>query len=247
MLRELAWRRAGVVSSPMSLDDSGERVHVVSRPRTHNELAHYNRYRWAAANVSGRVLDAACGTGYGTRILSSRAIAVSGVDYHEAAIKVARETVPGTFVVGRLPDLPWPNEDFDAVVSFETIEHIADDVGFLREIRRVLVPGGKLLLSTPNREREGAEPNPWHVREYALAELRGLLFDSGFSEPEVFCQAVHSPDRFGRQLARVVARFPLLCAPNRFWDAPAHGRDLVVRWSGQPAVIWVLATNADGQ
>ena len=66
------------------------------------------------------------------------------------------------------------DNSFDFAVSFQVIEHIQDDKAFIREIHRVLKPGGKLFLSTPNRLMSLTR-NPWHIREYTAAELTNLV------------------------------------------------------------------------
>ena len=159
-----------------------ERLDVsATGPTTKEESEHLERYEWAASLVRGAVLDVACGTGYGARILARRA-AVSGVDRDPQAVGTTASRVEGDFLVSELPIIPFPDETFDFVVSFETIEHVDDDVGFVREIRRVLRPGGSLLISTPNEEvsaPDGVPINAWHAREYTLAGLIATLREGG--------------------------------------------------------------------
>jgi SAM-dependent methyltransferase len=226
------------------LERTGERVDVVGRPRTHTEQAHLNRYRWAAGQVMGDVLDAACGTGYGSRLLSRNA-RVFGLDANADAVALARERVPnGEFVIAELPTLPYSSERFNAVISFETIEHVQDDEGFLGEAARVLRRDGLLLLSTPNAavtSPSGHVVNPWHVREYRRNELLTLI-GRFFHSIEVFCQDLPPANLVQGQAHRLVARFPVLCRPGRWWDVLAHGRNDVVRWApaAPEPVFWVL-------
>lgn len=144
---------------------------------------HFYRYAWAATQVSGRrVLDVACGTGYGSAMLAAGgATAVTGVDRDLSAIDAAERTVLDRrcrFQVGDATALPFAAGSFDVVVSFETIEHIAEERAYLREMRRMVRPGGLFLVSTPNRVvmnpgrtiGDGSF-NPHHVREYDRAEF----------------------------------------------------------------------------
>jgi len=138
---------------------------------------HLARYRWAAAFASDRrVLDAACGTGYGSRILlAAGARQVVSMD-------LSREASGPTFARGDAARLPARDGAFDLYVSFETLEHVEDDRSLLREAKRVLAPGGVFLCSTPNRDflspgltLEDRPRNPYHVREYSIAEFEALL------------------------------------------------------------------------
>lgn len=219
--------------------------------RNHTELEHLERYRWAAARVSGAVLDAACGTGYGTAMLSQRA-KVIGVDHAAEAVAVAQRAAPtATVVQAKLPQLNFVDDSFDHVVSFETIEHVDRDREFIEEVRRVLKPRGSLLISTPN----GANPlgntldeNPWHQREYSLDEFQALLQNAGFTALEVYQQRVpnFSANPALTQVRRAVARFPALCRPGYWWDTIAHGSPYVEPWGGSATVFfWIVRASAD--
>jgi SAM-dependent methyltransferase len=226
-----------------------ERADPRDRSRlTHDEFEHLARYRWAAGLLSGDVLDAACGTGFGSAILAGGGARVVGIDRDGPAVAIARRRAPGArFEVAPIPPLPFGDAGFDGAVSFETLEHIADDAGFLSELHRVLRPGGRLLLSTPNRAMSSPNlprpPNPFHVREYLLPELLALIEATGFGDIAVHCQR---PER--RRLPEyaamaVVARLPRLCRPGRWWDDLAHGTGAVTPWSAAIThpLSWVIA------
>ena len=143
---------------------------------------HRARYLFAQQFSSGKkVLDAACGTGYGSALLGEKATVVFGVDISSDAILYARQHYRGTNLhFGRCDclALAFPSGWFDVVVAFEIIEHLENPEAFVAELRRVLPPAGVLLLSTPNRlyyTEERGEVNPFHQHEFSYSELQQLL------------------------------------------------------------------------
>jgi SAM-dependent methyltransferase len=140
---------------------------------------HHARYRFAAAIVRGRrVLDAGCGVGWGCQILLDHgAVSVDGVDIDESAVRESRARCPsGTFVRADLTDLPYPKQRFDVITCFEAIEHVEDPLRGLDEFRRVLAPGGIVLVSSPNPDVYPAG-NPFHIHEFRPQELLAALND----------------------------------------------------------------------
>jgi len=139
---------------------------------------HVVRYLWAAQMVTNKlVLDVACGSGYGSKMLAKKARQVVGVDQDAATIEYAKEyykTDNNEFVVAKADKLPFGDGHFDVVVSMETIEHVADHEVVGREIKRVLKPDGWLILSTPVKEERGKR-NKLHVHEFTRAELEKWL------------------------------------------------------------------------
>ena len=142
------------------------------------EVEHLARYCWAAQVVAGRrVLDAGCGVGYGSRMLARAGAAdVVGLDVSAKAVDAAADGAPGnaSFVVGDVHALPFEAGRFDVVVCFEVIEHVDGQDGVIAELARVLVPGGVLAISSPNRDVYPAG-NPHHLHEYVPDELRAAL------------------------------------------------------------------------
>ena len=152
---------------------------------------HLDRYRFAAKQVQGkRVLDCACGTGYGSRMLRENggAAFVIGVDIEPTAIEYAcrKHEVDGTtFICSSGDCLALPNASVDVVTSFETIEHVSDDVALINEFHRVLRPYGFLIISTPNLWPLAHSPH--HIREYDRASFIKVL-DQKFACVELYNQ-----------------------------------------------------------
>src|SRR6266536_6693906 len=136
-----------------ALDDTGERM-LPEKAAATTFWEHIYRYRFATRFVRGkRVLDIACGEGYGTAALSrAGAASVIGVDISEETCEHARRKYGVDARQGSADQIPLPAQSIDVVVSFETIEHVERPEAFLDECLRVLAPGGMLVLSTPNRE-----------------------------------------------------------------------------------------------
>jgi SAM-dependent methyltransferase len=157
----------------------------------HGELVHAEhlvRYRLAAQLAHGRrVLDAASGEGYGSAILAAAgAASVAGVDLDPQAVEHARARHPGDFEVADVAALPFEDGSFDLVVSFETIEHVADPPQALAELARVLAADGTLLISTPNKH-EYLVDNEFHTLEFTHEQFVELL-SGKFDRVEILLQ-----------------------------------------------------------
>jgi 2-polyprenyl-3-methyl-5-hydroxy-6-metoxy-1,4-benzoquinol methylase len=148
-------------------------------------------YEWIATRVAGlRVVDMACGEGYGSDVLARSAESVVGVDANPEAHEHARLRY-------RRPNLRFErdlvetfSEPCDAVVFLQTIEHVQDAGAILEHFKALLAPGGIAYVSTPNLltlAPPGAEKsdNPWHVKEYQAAEFRELC-EERFGRVELF-------------------------------------------------------------
>jgi ubiquinone/menaquinone biosynthesis C-methylase UbiE len=156
------------------------------------------RRSFALSEISSgdRVLDLGCGAGDLTGDLAPPAADVVGVDVAEAALRRARARHPGiTFLRAEVDgELPLEDNAFDVVWSSEVIEHVADTARWLSEVRRVLRPGGRLLLTTPSHGRlklalggleRYSEPLGDHLHLYTARSLRGLLTEFAFDQVEV--------------------------------------------------------------
>ena len=155
------------------------------------------RYQWAQQYVrpSMKILDLACGTGFGSALLS-RAVGVTVIggdldppSLAAAAAELGTESGPH-FAAMDGTRLPLPDRSLDLVLSYETVEHIEQYRDFAGELARILKKSGTLLLSTPNRlltSPDGVIRNPFHTQEFDMPGL-GRLLSGHFSEVSVMGQ-----------------------------------------------------------
>jgi ubiquinone/menaquinone biosynthesis C-methylase UbiE len=168
------------------------------------------RFLRTGVRAGDRALDLGCGEGtFITELQAAGAASVTGADVAEAALDRARARHPG-IEFRRVPfdgPLPFADRSFDLVWASEVIEHVADTARFLSEVRRVLAPGGRVLVTTPNHSRlrlliDGIEPHSEplgdHLHLYTRRSLRTALEEFGFDGVEV--RAVSGPPGFRRAL-----------------------------------------------
>jgi glycosyltransferase involved in cell wall biosynthesis/SAM-dependent methyltransferase len=178
------WNTADVtfkVSAPeRSMEFTGERMTTAIEGEI--EFEHFHRYCLARDLCLGLdVLDVASGEGYGSSILAKVARSVIALDVDPAAIAHVHTPYGGEnlrFVQGSALDLPLGDASVDAVVSFETLEHVREHARFMSEVKRVLRPGGKLIVSTPERavySDRDESVNKYHLLELTLVEFNSLL------------------------------------------------------------------------
>lgn len=181
----------------MKLEPTGERM-IVEHYRSSPEdyviyLMHIASYRFAEQYTAGkRVLDYGCGSGYGSSWIAKSAAHVTAVDVAEDAIAHAGKQFAAPnlefMTIDPARPLPLADESFDTVLSFQVFEHVDDTARYLSEIRRVLVPGGRLVLITPDRSTRLfplQKPwNRWHLKEYDGASLRRIV-GRHFPEAEI--------------------------------------------------------------
>ena len=172
---------------PLSL--TGERTLPDVPAENYWYRRHLAVYEWIGARVIGkRVLDMACGEGYGSAVLARGAGSVVGVDANPEAHEHARLRYSGqntSFERGLVETWGEPGS-VDVVVFLQTIEHVQDPVAVLRHFQSLLAPGGVAYVSTPNLltlAPPGAQKsdNPWHIKEYTAAEFQNLcsgVFDA---------------------------------------------------------------------
>jgi SAM-dependent methyltransferase len=170
------------------------------------------RYRFFAERAAGTVLDHGCGAGEGAASLAAAGLRVIAVDEDGSALRYAAAAFAGPrFVRMDGERLALADECVDAVISVEVVEHVPNPAVYLAEARRVLRPGGLLVLTTPNQLRGSPTPGslwPEHLREYRPAELERLLRAS-FESVQLWGQSIplyeaHSLRRLVRRLAPFV-------------------------------------------
>lgn len=201
---------------------------------------HETRYRFAAKLVSPgtRVLDCACGSGYGLSLLAERASQVTAADISEATIEFARAHFgrPNIdFRVGSAECLPFADRSFDIYVCFETIEHVESPDRLLDEAKRVLTRNGLFVVSTPNRIWSGLGPgerpkNPFHKVEWSFDEfdekLRAVFGSIAYWGQRVRSRNKLQPQYVASKLRRALRLVDLVPIPD--------GRELGESGSWQP-------------
>jgi SAM-dependent methyltransferase len=153
---------------------------------------HLTRYAFAKKfTVKGRILDIACGVGYGSAYLTEECPNIEqviGVDLDTDAISYARENYshPKLSFVCQDALTYRPSELFDTIISLETIEHLSDPSLFLRHLKALLKPGGTIVTSVPTTLSTDA--NPYHLNDFTQKSFRKLVLTSGFSEIDCLLQ-----------------------------------------------------------
>ncbi|WP_226579666.1 class I SAM-dependent methyltransferase [Halobacillus litoralis] len=179
------------------LEDTGERVIPKEMdPMNNMLLEHIARYTFSTPYVRGRVLDLACGSGYGSLKIAkdckNNIDEIVGIDICEDTIKYAKHHYYHpllTFRKGNALDKELPQQigTFNTILSFETIEHVKDDRLFIKRMYDLLKPGGTLVLSTPfGKGREYPSGQEFHYFQLTPEEFQDLFSD--FSEKEIFFQ-----------------------------------------------------------
>lgn len=220
------------------LDYTGERM-VPEAAEGSTFWEHVERYRFAIPYARGRrVLDIACGEGYGTAALAaSGASSIIGVDISPETCAHARDKYRIDARAGSAGAIPLPDACVDVVVSFETIEHLERPDDFLKECHRVLVPSGRLIVSTPNRPvyHLRSPSNAFHHHEMTLDEFQDALSQQ-FHEISLLGQCSPLPSLLRlRGVRRLPTAFYRAFVPHVV-DAPSEfQRANVLDWIRRPS------------
>lgn len=234
-IERLVARGVPLADARWLVDNRGERHDALLPiiPPARTEL-HARRYELAAdlalQGAAQRVADVACGTGYGTRLLAMITGArAEGVDLDPSAVDYARRThgLDGrcTFHAADACTTPLPSATFDLAASFETIEHVPDAAGLVAELHRILKPGGRLVISTPNR----LGPTPYHVHDFGFAEFSAMI--AGGFEVERWIGQIATDEVFAPDL------------PPGMWpvDGAAAMHDRWTKGPGRPQFLIAVA------
>ena len=131
-------------------------------------------YHVAVPYISGDLLELGCGEGRGVELLAPKSKSYLGLDKIGEIIEGLKAKHPKyDFQSSVFPPMNIADNSFDTIVTFQVIEHIKNDELYLKEIHRILKPGGTALISTPNIKMTLSR-NPWHQREYTADELKAL-------------------------------------------------------------------------
>lgn len=142
-----------------------------------------NRYYWARQYIQNKdVLEAACGAGQGLGYLARHARSVMGGDISAQVLAAAKATYGDAIAtkVFDAADVPCADGSFDVVILFEAIYYLSDIDAFINETKRILRPGGHLLIATANKDLFDFVPSPYSVKYYGVPELGALLARHGF-------------------------------------------------------------------
>ncbi len=222
---------------------TGERMTGAVSGQT--EFEHSHRYLLARDLCRAKdVLDIASGEGYGAALLAQTARSVLGVEISAASVAHAVAAYPRDnlrFAEGDAVLIPASDASFDAVVSFDTIEHFAAHERFIGEVRRVLRPGGIFIISTPDRDiysPPGSLANPYHVRELSRTEFAAML-GSSFRHVALLGQRP--------LLGSVIVAEPASGAHAPFRTFERRGEDHFEQCDGLPRALYWFALASDAE
>lgn len=181
------------------MEFTGERC-IVGKVEKRIEEDHLNRYLFLEPYITSKhkVIDIACGSGFGTDLISQWTSDVYGVDISHEAISYAKSTYPNlqnNFTVGNAVNFSC-SKKYDRVVSYETIEHISDFCNVIKNYNKLLIKNGLLFISSPNRlitspncqELSDKPKNKYHTQEFTIPELTSLVNKYGFHVQDTYHQ-----------------------------------------------------------
>lgn len=143
-----------------------------------------HRYYWAGRQCAGKdVLEVACGSGQGLGYLATVAKSVEAGDYTDKILDIARANYGDRFNLKQFDaqDMPYADNSNDVIIMFEALYYIPSAAKFVAECRRVLRPGGQVLIATANKDLYDFNPSPFTFEYYGIAELEKLFADQGFT------------------------------------------------------------------
>lgn len=162
------------------------------------------RYSFARSMAEGKdVLEVACGSGQGLGLLAQVAKKVVGVDIDPALVKIAKNTYVGRnnieIYLGNASRIPFEDKSFDLIILFEAIYYLPDVASFAQEAKRLLRPGGHLLICSANREWSEFNPSPFSQKYYSAQEYSSVFHD-GFNNCKCYGSTPSKPSSTVGQL-----------------------------------------------
>lgn len=195
--------------------NAGERLYLGATKTLPESIKdHFDRYEFAKKYLKPDfiVLDAACGTGYGSEILANSVKKVVSLEISDHALDWGRSHHQKSNIEFKKADLnepiDLPDNYFDAIISFETLEHVGNQKNLLSEFKRVLKPGGILIISSPDREiitEKGGTNNEFHINELSKKEFIALMRDYLKTE-EIFGQTKYRILPWYKKLIKAIAK-----------------------------------------
>lgn len=199
--------------------NAGERLYLGATKTLPESIKdHFDRYEFAKKYLKPDfvVLDAACGTGYGSEILARSVKKVVGLEISDHALDWGRKHHQRENVELRKADLnkklDFSDNYFDAIVSFETLEHVANQDNLLSEFKRVLRPGGVLIISSPDRDiitTKGGAQNEYHINELSKKEFVDTM-NKYFKTEEIFGQTKYIVLPWHKRLVKMIAKIDVI-------------------------------------
>ncbi len=168
-------------------------------------IDHFQRYSFVQKYIKStdKVLDIACGVGYGTALMAQKAAFAVGVDINKPSINFANNIFQKDnlkYICSDANTFEW-QEKFDKVISFETIEHIEEDELFLSKLKDCMKDEGTLICSVPNETIFPFNPKitPFHIKHYTVESLNQLLISNGFKIEEIYFQYENEDHSVGQK------------------------------------------------
>lgn len=147
---------------------------------------HMQRYEFAAEHVRpGRLLDIACGVGYGTHLMVEKAdsiVEAIGVDISRVAVEYAKQRYANERIQFLQHDAVTFTDEkgFDSIISLETLEHVPDPADLVKNLVRLIRPGGVFIASAPTTP--SADVNPYHLKDFTERSFRSMVVKHGLAE-----------------------------------------------------------------
>ncbi|MFN3404667.1 MAG: class I SAM-dependent methyltransferase [Cytophagaceae bacterium] len=199
---------------------------VTSTDRESESVIHHrllSAYKLAKFLYKGNVLEIGCGNGRGLEQIIPHAVQVTAIDKNKELINMLAQDEKYKGIEFKCTTIPplsvFDDNTFDTIVCFQLIEHLKNDSDFVKDLYRILKPGGKVILTTPNIKFTLTR-NPWHHREYTSEQLL-RLFSSSFKKPKINSYGVKGNDKVmeyyneNKRLIEKITRYDIFCLQHR--------------------------------